>query len=155
MVERTLEERLRSIEDRAAISDILKKYAFSIDRRQWDDFASCFAGEIEVNLIRTNGWVTFALSDYVKLVSGVFNSYTATQHLTANEQITVEGDSATAWSTLNATHHQREAVGDQFQQQVGYYEWQLARASRWQITKVRQVLYWQRGNQQIFEKTVS
>ena len=37
------EERLRAVEDRHSIVDLLCRYAVSIDRHRWDDFASCFA----------------------------------------------------------------------------------------------------------------
>jgi SnoaL-like protein len=148
------EERLRAIEDRFSIVDLLCKYAVSIDRRRWDDFASCFADEVHADLIRTDGWVRFARSDLVELAQGVFESYSATQHISANHQVTVEGDQAVAWSTLNATHYLTGALQGQFHQQVGYYEYHLVRGRGWRIAKLRQLEHWQRGNQQIFDRTV-
>jgi SnoaL-like domain len=96
------EERLRAIEDRFSIVDLLCRYAVSIDRHRWDDFASCLADEVHADLIRTDGWVRF----------------------------------------------------EQFHQQVGYYEYHLVRDRGWRSAKIRQLEHWQRGNQQIFDRTV-
>ncbi len=154
--ERTLEERVRAIEDRAAIIDLLCRYAVGIDRRLWDDFASCFAEEVDLSVIRTRGaWVRWTRADLVARLRTVFESYTATQHLRANHQVEGDGDTAVAWSTLNATHYLRGTPGGELQQQVGYYEHRLVRTDGWRIASVRQVEHWQHGNQQIFERTVT
>lgn len=155
MSERSLREQVSAVEDRLSINDVLCRYAFSIDRRQWDEFASCFADEVDVNLIRTNGWVRLRSFDLVQTVQKVFETYTATQHLSANHHVSIEGDSAEAWSTLNATHYLKESVGDQFHQQVGYYEYHLPRGREWRISKMQQFVHWQRGNQQIFDNTLN
>lgn len=155
MSDRSIEERLRALEDRAEIIDILRRYAYAIDRLQWDKFRSCFAEEVEVNLIRTNGWKTVKSADLARIAEGAFTTYTATQHLAANAQITIDGDTAEVWSTLNATHYLRDAVGDPWHQQVGYYEFLFSRLPEgWRIVKMRQVPHWQRGNQQIYDRTV-
>lgn len=153
--DKSLEDRLNALEDRLAIIDVLNRYAVSIDRHRWDDFASCFADEIDLNVIRTKGWVRWALPDFLQRLRKVFESYTATQHLSANHQISIEGDEAVAWSTLNATHFLRGMADGEFQQQVGYYEHHFIRdGDTWRIDKVRQVEHWQTGNQQIFDRTV-
>ncbi|MCS7479171.1 nuclear transport factor 2 family protein [Umezawaea endophytica] len=154
MSEKSLQQRLTAIEDRFAIVDVLCKYAVSIDRHRWDDFASCFADEVECDLIRTDGWVVFTRADLVCMVRRVFESYSATQHLSANHQISVDGGNAVAWSSLNATHYLKDSADGEFHQQVGYYEYHLRLDEGWQITKIRQVEHWQRGNQQIFDRTV-
>lgn len=152
--ERSLQQRLDAIEDRFAIVDLLCKYAVSIDRHRWDDFEALFTEEVDVDLIRTDGWVRFQRPELRKLVQGVFESYSATQHISANHQVTVDGDHAVAWSTLNATHYLKDAADGEFHQQVGYYEYHLTRGHGWRITKIRQLEHWQRGNQQIFDRTV-
>jgi hypothetical protein len=154
MSEESLERRLQALEDRLEIIDVLNRYAVSIDRHDWDGFARCFADEIDLNVIRTKGWVRWTLPELVKRLQKVFESYSATQHLSANHQITIDGDAAVAWSTLNATHYLKSMPGGEFQQQVGYYEHHFIRDRGWRIAKVRQVEHWQRGNQQIFDRTV-
>lgn len=155
MSERSVQQQLTEIQDRAAIIDVLCRYAFSIDRRRWDDFASCFAEEVEIDSIRTGGWVRMPSAELVQTVRKAFETYTATQHISANHHLDLDGDTAVAWSTLNATHYLGDAVGDPFHQQVGYYEYHLRRGTEWRITKLQQVVHWQRGNQQIFDRTVA
>lgn len=154
MSEKSLQEQLNALQDRTSIIDVVCKFAVSIDRRRWEEFAACFVDEVEINTIRTGRWVSFALPELVEVLRPAFESYTATQHVSANHQVTIDGDSAVVWSTLNATHYVQGAAGGEFQQQVGYYEYHLVRRQGWRISKVHQHPAWQRGNQQLFDSTV-
>lgn len=153
MLEKSLEHQLKVLLDRTSIIDVVCKFAVSIDRHRWDDFTNCFAGEVELNTIRTGRWVRMERSQLVEMLQRAFASYTATQHVSANHQVTVDGDEAVVWSTLNATHYLKGAPGGEFQQQVGYYEYRLIKEEGWRITKVQQFPHWQRGNQTIFDAT--
>ena len=154
MSEISVQEQLNALQDRARIIDLVCKFAVSIDRRRWDDLASCFAEEVELNTIRTGRWVRMARTPLIDVLRGAFESYTATQHISANHQVSIDGESASVWSTLNATHYLQGAAGGEFQQQVGYYEYHLVRDGDWKITKVQQFAHWQRGNQEIFDRTL-
>lgn len=147
-------QQLQALQDRAAIIEVVSKFAFCIDRRLWADFETCFADEIEVNTIRTGRWVRFERQPLIEVLRQAFESYTATQHISANHQVSVEGDAATVWSTLNATHYRQGAPGGEFQQQVGYYEYGLVRQDGWKISSVQQYPHWQAGNQRIFDSTI-
>ena len=155
MSENPMHDQLSALMDRASIIDVVCKFAVSIDRRRWDDLASCFAEQVELNTIRTARWVRMERDHLITVLSGAFESYTATQHISANHQVALDGDAASVWSTLNATHYLQGAEGGEFHQQVGYYEYHLARDDGWKITKVEQFAYWQRGNQDIFDRTVN
>lgn len=154
MSDKSVQEQLAALQDRSSIIDVVCKFAVSIDRRRWDDLASCFAEEIELNTIRTGRWVRMELPEVITVLRRAFESYTATQHISANHQVTIDGDSAVVWSTLNATHYLAGATEGAFQQQVGYYEYHLVRDRGWRITKVEQFPHWQRGNQAIFDSTL-
>jgi hypothetical protein len=152
--EESLHDQLRFLLDRTSISDVVCKFAVSIDRRRWDDFASCFAEEVELNTIRTGRWVRMERSQLMESLQRAFESYTATQHVSANHQVAIDGDEAIVLSTLNATHYLEGAQGGEFQQQVGYYEYHLVNDGGWRITRVQQFAHWQRGNQAIFDATL-
>jgi hypothetical protein len=154
MSDKSVQEQLNALQDRTSIIDIVCKFAVSIDRRRWDDLASCFADEVDLNTIRTGRWVRLELPKVMETLQRAFESYTATQHLSANHQVTIDGDAAVVWSTLNATHYLKGAADGEFHQQVGYYEYHLVRDRGWRITKVEQSAHWQRGNQQIFDGTL-
>jgi hypothetical protein len=154
MAEKSLEEQVQALQDRLDIIEVLGRFATCIDRRRWADFEACFAEEVDLNTIRTGQWTHFKTSDLVARLQRAFESYTATQHISANHQVEIDGNQAVVWSTLNATHYLKGFEGGEFQQQVGYYEYHLARQDRWRITKVQQFAHWQRGNQEIFDRTV-
>lgn len=153
--EMSLQEQVAALQDRTEIIDVVCKFAVSIDRRRWVDFATCFAEEVEVNTIRTGSWIRVARPALMEVMQAVFETYTATQHISANHQVTVDGDTAVVWSTLNATHYLRGEPDGEFHQQVGYYQYHLIRRERsWRIAKIQQFCHWQRGNQSIFDRTV-
>lgn len=152
--DRDLYARLQALEDRAAVIDTVCRFAFCLDRLAWTEFEAILADRVRVNTIRTGGWVDLDRSAIVATLSRAFGTYTATQHISANHQVTLDGDVATVWSTLNATHYREGTPGGDFQQQVGYYEYVLARQDTWRITSVRQDPHWQTGNQSIFDSTV-
>jgi hypothetical protein len=150
----SLQQRVRALEDRAAIIEVVGKFAFCIDRRRWTEFETCFAARIRANTIRTGGWVEFERPTIIEVLSRAFESYTATQHISANHQVAIDADTAVVWSTLNATHYRKGMPGGEFQQQVGYYEYGLVREDSWRINSIQQYPHWQTGNQQIFDSTV-
>ena len=153
--EMSVQEQLAAVHDRMAIVDVVCKFAVSIDRRRWADFATCFAEEVELNTIRTGRWIRVDRDALMKVMQRAFETYTATQHISANHQVTIDGDAAVVWSTLNATHYLQGEPDGEFHQQVGYYEYHLVRRERtWRIDKVEQFCHWQRGNQSIFDRTV-
>jgi SnoaL-like domain len=48
-----LESRVRQLEDRALISEVVIKYALGVDRRDWEMFASCFTDPVYTDFSRT------------------------------------------------------------------------------------------------------
>jgi len=138
---------IQSLADRADVIDVLTRYATSIDLRRWNDFASCLAEKVEISMPVTAGWVPMSREDLVGLASRIYAQLEATQHISANHQVTVEGDQASALSTLNATHYLGEDVdGGSLQREVGYYEWRLVRADGWKIDRMHMTINWVEGN---------
>ncbi len=155
MSEMSTQEQLQAVADRMAIIDVVCKFAVCIDRRRWAEFSTCFAETVELNTIRTGRWVSVERDTLMTVMQRAFETYTATQHISANHQVTIDGDEAAVWSTLNATHYLQGEPEGEFHQQVGYYEYHLARSGpAWRITKVEQFCHWQAGNQSIFDRTV-
>ncbi|GAA4550598.1 nuclear transport factor 2 family protein [Pseudonocardia xishanensis] len=153
--EQSIREQLAALQDRTAIVEVVCRFAVAIDRRRWADFSGCFADQVDVNTIRTGRWIRMKRETLVGVMRRVFETYTATQHISANHQVAIDGDTAVVCSTLNATHYLRGEPDGEFHQQVGYYEYQLVRGDdSWRISSVEQFCHWQRGNQSIFDRTV-
>lgn len=146
---------IQTLLDRTAIVDVVARYATSIDRRQWDTFGSCFTDQLAYKFPYANGWLALGRDDLVRLCARLFARFDATQHISANHQITVSGDEATCISTLNATHYIADAAGGPHQRQIGYYEYHLVRADSWRIDRLELVVSWEDGNQDIFIRSLS
>lgn len=142
----------QSVVDRVSIIDVITRFAVCIDLKQWDEFGTCFADEVELFLVSTGRWVTFSREKILDMVSRVFVQYDATQHISANHQITINGDEAVCISTLNATHYIASDPGGPIQRQLGYYKYELSRHPEWRIHRMIQMLAWQDGNQDIFDR---
>jgi 3-phenylpropionate/cinnamic acid dioxygenase small subunit len=143
---------IRQMHDRQCIIDIVTRYAASLDRRQWDDLADCFADEVSLHLVSTGEWRTFTRQDIIDYASRTFAYYDATQHVSANHQISVSGDEAVCISTLNATHYRAGEPGGSTQRQLGYYRYEFARTPEWKIVRMQQELGWEEGNQALFDR---
>lgn len=143
---------LQSLVDRADIIDVVTRYATSIDLRRWDLFAACLADKVEISMPVTDGWVPMSRDDLVQLASRIYAQLEATQHISANHQVTVAGDEATCLSTLNATHYLGDDVGGSLQREVGYYEWRLVRIGSWKIDRMHMTISWVEGNTQRFRE---
>ncbi len=146
------EEMIRSIYDRQCIIDIVTRYASSLDRREWEALADCFAKEVSLYLVSTGEWTTFSRQDIIDYASKTFSHYDATQHVSANHQVTISGNEAVCISTLNATHYCAGEPSGSTQKQFGYYRYELARDPDWKIVRMRQELGWEEGNQEIFDR---
>lgn len=146
------EHAYRSLIDRAEIIDLVTRYAVSIDLRRWDDLGDCFADEFELFLVSTGGWVRCGREQIKDYARRVFTQYDATQHISANHQVTLDGDTAICLSTLNASHFVANDPGGPLQRQFGYYKYELARQPAWKIVRMTQMLSWQDGNQEIFDR---
>jgi hypothetical protein len=138
---------VQALVDRADVIDVLTRYATSIDQKNWDGFSSCLADKIEISMPVTEGWVPMSRDDLVGLAGRIYAQLVATQHISANHQVVVDGDEATAVSTLNATHYLGEGVaGGDLQREVGYYEWRLVRSDGWRIDRMHMTITWVEGN---------
>lgn len=138
--------------DRSQIIDVLNRYAVSIDLRNWEDFADCFAETVEMSLPALGGPLSLSRADATSMARAIFSGVVATQHLSANHQVTVDGGEATARSTLNATHYLGDDLEQPTQREVGYYEWHLVRSDGWRIDRVSMTISWVEGNTEKFRE---
>lgn len=143
---------LQSMLDRTSIIDLVTRYAVCIDMRRFEDLGNCFVDEIELKLISTGQWIKVSREKLVEIVTRTFVQYDATQHISANHQVELAGERAVCISTLNATHFIANDPDGPIQRQIGYYRYELQRAGEWKICRVEQMLSWQDGNQEIFER---
>lgn len=137
--------------DRAAISDTLIAFARAIDCRDWDGYANLFAedGELELPFKKPDGTSAghagrAGLADYV---SGDLGRFVATHHLSANHQITLNGDRATTVSYCQCIHRHDDDPHNVWEL-GGWYHCALLREAdgRWRFAHVRLESVWERGS---------
>jgi len=89
--------------DRAAIHDLLIRYACGVDQRDFDAVAKCFAPNVKVS-----GWAEQSLNsrdDLIEFIRGV-EFFDWTMHLFHRTAIAVDGDTATAGTEAMLAHRQ-------------------------------------------------
>jgi hypothetical protein len=144
------EQTLARLADRAAIIDVVTAFAVALDTRNWELLRSCLADAVEVDYPDSVGVATFAADDLVATAQRFFGRLDATLHISANHQLTIDGDRATCVSSLLAAHFLASAGDQPVQRQVGYYTNHLERIDRWRIRRTEQHQAWTEGNAAVF-----
>ena len=142
-------EDARRVADKIAVRDVLYRYAFGIDRRDWALFRSCFGDEVEIDLSSWNGSPPSRMSAdaWVEGVRAGLSGFDATQHLTANHLVSTRGDRAHCTSDVQASH----ALGDRRVVLGGFYETGLERsADGFRIVSSRLEVTWRAGDEALF-----
>ncbi|MEY9835794.1 nuclear transport factor 2 family protein [Streptacidiphilus sp. EB103A] len=147
-----LEARIRRLEDRVSISDTVIRYATSIDRADWERYATCFTETVHVDFSEAGmppG--DFAREDFLGFARAGLGGFTARQHLSPNHEIEFDEDDpdrAVCRSYMYAQHHLEGAEGGDFFLMRGSYTNHMRRtADGWRIEKLVQHLSWSEGNQ--------
>jgi hypothetical protein len=143
-------EAVRWLVDRAEITDTINRFAICLDTRDWDLFRSILTDPIEMDYPISAGSGTFGRDELVGVGSTFFGRLDATQHISANHQITIDGDEATCVSTLHAQHYLASHGDQPVQRQIGYYTNHLRRLDRWRIWRSEQHVAWSDGNAAVY-----
>jgi hypothetical protein len=83
---------------RQAIHDVMVRYAYGVDTRNFEMVADCFTPDVDAPLFKQHN-----RDDLVRFISGVQHFHT-TMHMMGNQFIGVNGDRATAASYAMLTH---------------------------------------------------
>lgn len=143
-------ETMKYLTDRAEIHDVVVTFAYGIDTRDWPLFRSTLADSVEVHYPDSVGINTFTGDDLTKTAEAFFSRLDATQHVSANHRISIDGDHAVCTSTLLAQHYLAAQNDSPVQRQVGYYINTLERQGEWKIVRSEQRVFWQDGNTEVF-----
>ena len=132
-------DEVQELRDRLDVSDMITRYAFALDRREWDDFDAIFADEIYMEMPHVPSGATVSLADFKQTVVDVVGGFDATHHPIANHLVTISGDRAqckcyaAAWHTLPT----ERGVTD-YCLVRGFYDWGLKRTpDGWRIDSVK------------------
>ena len=145
----TLEDQVRYLIDRAAVSDALIAFAHAIDTRDWQGYANLFLddGILELPFRQPDG--TFAgnvgRDGMAAYVQNGQSGFAQTHHLSANHQISLDGDVATTTSYCQCVHRHDEDPGNVWEL-GGWYHCELRRTDAgWRFQRVRLEAVWEHG----------
>ena len=97
--------------DRIALQDLMLTYAAAIDERDRERYAACFADDVEV--VGFGSGPIQGRAAWLDYVFSALGNYRTTQHLLAPSMISLEGNSASVRTDVQATHVLTESETDQ------------------------------------------
>ena len=123
-----MDEATRYLLDRAAISDLATRYADAIDRKDWEALKALFEEKIELDLDMFGEPRLVWASDYADFCAETLGIFGATQHISTNHLIEIDGEEAVCDAYLNATHAFTDGLEATDHHQVrGQYTFRLRR----------------------------
>jgi 3-phenylpropionate/cinnamic acid dioxygenase small subunit len=132
---------LQTLLDRAAIHDLIMRYARGVDRRDLDLVASCFAADATYEGALGRGGIEVVLAALRERMP----RYQTTMHFLTNPLIELQGDAA-ACETYALVYHRLESDDDaeDFIVGVRYVDQLARRADGWRIVRRRTAMAFQR-----------
>src|SRR3989338_8258915 len=112
------------------------------DRLDWEGYKNSFAeGEIVYDYTSLNGGepIRGSVDVFIDLVIQTLPGYKATLHQSTNPEIYIQGNSATFYSNVIATHFlPNDLIKSEFWQAIGFYEIKLHKqSSEWKINTLK------------------
>ncbi|MFE9751067.1 nuclear transport factor 2 family protein [Saccharothrix saharensis] len=150
-----VEAGLRHLVERHAVVEVCTRMAWHADQREWAALRALFADEVRLDYTSLNGGEPAVLSpaQVVDAWSRVLGGFDATQHLTANHLVTLDGDTAVCTASFQATHRLADPFGAPLWTLGGTYRFDLVRvAGGWRIRGVVMTAQWADGNRELSAK---
>ncbi|MEO8696368.1 MAG: nuclear transport factor 2 family protein [Acidimicrobiales bacterium] len=136
--------------DRAAIIEVLNRYADACDTRDWALFERVFTPDVTSDY--GPGYQRADRAAIIASVQSHLGGCGPTQHLLANYDIHVDGDRAISSCRLRAYHCGTDAEPDLFYECFARYEDELARtADGWRITHRRMRVDFELGTRAVLK----
>jgi hypothetical protein len=118
--------------DEADIAEVLVRYATGIDRRDWALFRTCWTDDVVADYVGVDRWTS--ADDITAFMEASHAEMGHTMHQLSNLAITVDGDTATARSYVDAVLMAPD--GQSGLNPLGFYDDELVRtADGWRIAK--------------------
>jgi hypothetical protein len=133
--------------DEKAIIDLTIAYTWALDTKQFGVLRDVFAADATAML---HGVACDGLDAIIARISGALMRLDVTQHLIGNQQVRVDGDTATCRCQLQSQHVKRGTEGGDNYIVGGFYDDRLARtADGWRITHRTMEETWNSGNRAV------
>jgi SnoaL-like protein len=134
--------------DRAEIHDVIVRYGWAIDTKDWALLDTCFTDEAHVDYSSNPGGKVGPYKEVRGWLEKVMTAFPVTQHLMSNIDVTLDGDRATCRTMV--TNPQGAATRDgglHFFYVGGRYDDELVRTDAgWKIAKRIETTLWFQGS---------
>jgi 3-phenylpropionate/cinnamic acid dioxygenase small subunit len=137
---------LQALADRLDIEDVLTRYAWALDSKQFDELDGVFTPDAHIDYTSSGGEAG-AYPDVKAWLTKVLPHFPAYQHLVTNKQITIDGDQATSRSEFYnpMVMDQRDGTTSIFFVGGEYHDKLVRTASGWRITNRVEKSIWTDG----------
>ena len=146
---------LRYLLDRTEISETIVRYFNSLDFKDWEAMRSTLAESVEVDFSELFGdpCATHDSDDFVEFASQVLGGFHATQHISPNHVIEIDGDEATARAGMYAWHVlSEEPRPDETFTLRGAYDIGMVRTGDgWRMNRLHMSVWQEIGNKGVYE----
>lgn len=122
-----------TIADRAAIQDVMLKYAAGVDERDLELYRSCFAADVEI--VNFGSQTYHGLDSWVEYVWAALEKYQATQHMLGPSLISLDGDGADVRTDVQALHYLKAEQAETFTLWANYKTAMQRIEGQWKITR--------------------
>jgi hypothetical protein len=149
---------LQRLDDENEIRKLVLRFSLGMDTRDVGLFRAAWADEVELDLhtlakdvIPLSG--TRRADEYARDVIALLSGFTATQHVSTNHLIAVDGDTATCTCYTLATHYLRRDAGESWLTAGSRYELVAlrTRATGWRFTRFALRGLWTSGDRSIWQ----
>ena len=137
----------QELADRAEIHDVIVRYGWAIDTKDWALLKNCFTGAPA--FVHPGGRLE-GIEAILARTRGALEPLDASQHLLGNVVAEVDGDTARATCYFQAQHVRAGTPGGDTYVIAGSYTDTLARTpDGWKIAERVQVYLWRDGNRAV------
>lgn len=153
-----MDSELRRIADESAIRDLVIGFSNAMDARDEAAFRASFADEVDLAIpplggdeVPLSGMVSG--DDYARGVIALLTGFDATQHVSTNHLVTVDGDEASCVCYTHATHYLPHEGGHPWLTIGARYDILARRlpGQGWRIVRFRWREQWAEGNAGLWE----
>ncbi len=139
-------------QDITAIVNVINLYPVAVDSQQWGLFDRVFTGDASTDF--GGGAVFRGLVLIKQAFAAIHEPFEATQHVTTNHQVAVDGDTATCLSYVHGRFIRSVPEGGNLFELTGWYDDQLVRtAEGWRISNRLCRSVWWGGNPAVLQTT--
>lgn len=133
---------LQQLSDRAEIQDVITRYAYAIDDRNWDDLDHVFTPDAIIDYSEVGGPIG-TLDETKAFLGQSMTNFPAYQHLSTTSEIIISGDTARARTILfNPMVMNHEGAERVFFIGLWYRDELVRTAQGWRIQHRREQKSW-------------